>query len=83
MAQLVMNQVLLCNGGNDYKFPHIGKLKIAAANSRDIPMQLPCRSLIAGDHLNVDAITAAMIVWSEQGAPARHFFIVHFFHASF
>ena len=22
-AQLVMNQVLLCNGGNDYKLPHI------------------------------------------------------------
>jgi hypothetical protein len=23
-AQLVVNQVLLCNGGNDYKFPHVG-----------------------------------------------------------
>ncbi len=22
-AQLVMNQVLLCNGGNDYKLPHV------------------------------------------------------------
>jgi hypothetical protein len=40
---------------------------------------LPCRALIAGDHLNADAITAAMIVLSEQGTPARLFFIVHFF----
>ena len=75
----VMNQVLLCNGGNDYKLPLVGKLKIAAANGRAIPMRLPCRALIAGDHLNADAITAAMIVLSEQGAPARLFFIVHFF----
>jgi hypothetical protein len=63
-ARLVMNQVLLCNGGNDYKLPHVGELKIAAANSRDIPMWLPCRALISGDHLNADAITAAMIVLS-------------------
>jgi hypothetical protein len=68
---------LHCNGGNDYKLPHIGKLKIAAANSRDIPMQLPCRALIAGDHLNADAITSA-IISSEQDAPARLFFIVIF-----
>jgi hypothetical protein len=68
-AQLVMNQVLLCNGGNDYKLPHDGKLKIAAAkNGRDIPMQLPCCALIAGDHLNADAITAA-IISSDQGMP--------------
>ena len=68
---------LLCNGGNDYKLPHVGKLKIAATNSRDIPMRLQCRALIAGDHLNADAITAA-IVSSEQGTPARIFFIVIF-----
>jgi len=76
-AQLVMNQILLCNGGNDYKLPHDGKLKIAAANGRDIPMQLPCCALIAGDHLNADAITAA-IISSDQGMPARLFLIVHF-----
>jgi hypothetical protein len=72
-----MNQILLCNGGNDYKLPHDGKLKIAAANGRDIPMQLPCCALIAGDHLNADAITAA-IISSDQGMPARLFLIVHF-----
>jgi len=35
-AQLVMNQVLLCNGGNDYKIPHVGKLKISAAACENI-----------------------------------------------
>jgi hypothetical protein len=74
-AQLVMNQVLLCNGGNNYKLPHVGKLKIsAAANGRDM-MQLLCCALIARDHLNADAITAA-IVANDQGMPARLFLIV-------
>jgi hypothetical protein len=76
-AQLVVNQVLLCNGGNNYKLPHFGKLKIAAANGRAIPMRLPCRALIASDHLNADAITAA-IVSSDQGMPARLFLILRF-----
>ena len=69
---------LLCNGGNDYKLPHVGKLEIAAANSRDIPMRPPCRALIAGDHLNADAITAA-IISSEQGTPTRLLFYRHLF----
>ena len=63
---------LLCNGGNNYKLPHVEKLKIAAANCRDIPMRLPCHALIAGDYLNADAITAA-IVSSEQGTLAVYF----------
>jgi hypothetical protein len=42
MAQLVMNQVLLINGGNDYKHPHIGKLKIAADNACNILIRLLC-----------------------------------------
>ena len=77
MAQLVMNQVLLCNGGNNYKLPHIGKLKISvAAIGCDIPMQLPCRALIAGNHQkNADAITAA-IVTNNQDTPAHLFLIV-------
>jgi hypothetical protein len=35
-AQLVMNQVLLCNGGNDYKLPHIGELKITRKQMKSI-----------------------------------------------
>jgi hypothetical protein len=76
-AQLVMNQVLLCNEGNDYKLPHVRKLKIAAANGRDIPMRLPCCVLIAGDHLNADVITSAIIA-NDYGTPARLFSIVRF-----
>jgi hypothetical protein len=75
-AQLVMNQVHLCNRGNDYKLPYVGKLKISvAANGRDISMRLPCRALIAGDHLNADATTTA-IVANNQGTPALLFLIV-------
>jgi hypothetical protein len=39
-AQLVMNHVLLCNAGNDYRLLHVGMLKIAAAYGCDIPMRL-------------------------------------------
>jgi hypothetical protein len=81
-AQLVMNQVLLCNGGNDCKLPHVGKIKIAAVNGRDILMGLPCCALIASNHLNTEAITTA-IVANDQGTLARLFLIVRFFvHAS-
>ena len=72
-----MNQVLLCHGGNGYKLPHVGKLKIAAtANGRDIPMRLPCCALIGSDHLDVEAITAA-IVATGQGKPAHLFSLDH------
>jgi hypothetical protein len=37
--------------------------------------RLPCRALIVGDHLNADAITAA-IVANNQGTPARLVLIV-------
>ena len=40
-------------------------------------MRLPCRALIAGDHLNVDAITTAIIA-NDQGTPACLFLIVRF-----
>jgi hypothetical protein len=72
-----MNQVLLCHGGNGYKLPHVGKLKIAAtANGRDIPMRLPCHALTAGNHLDANTISAA-IVANNQGMPAC-LFSLHF-----
>jgi hypothetical protein len=51
-AQIVTNQILLHNGNNDYKLPHIGKLKIEKAVGPDISMRLPCRALIYGGPLN-------------------------------
>jgi hypothetical protein len=56
MAQLVMNQVLLINRGNNDKLPNARKLKIPAAHGRNISMQLPCQALIASNHLDADAI---------------------------
>jgi len=47
-AQIATNQILLHNGNNDYKLPHVGKLKVERAAGRDIPMRLPCRALIDG-----------------------------------
>ena len=43
-----MNQVLLIDGHNDYKLPHVGKLKFLAKHGRNIPMRLQCKALISG-----------------------------------
>jgi hypothetical protein len=67
-AQLVMNQVLLIGGGNDYKLLHVAKLKIVSANGREIPLRLPRRALIDGGHLDADAIGDAFVT-IEQGTP--------------
>jgi hypothetical protein len=77
-AQLVMNQVLLINGGNDYKLPHVGKLKIVSAHGRDIPLRLPCQALISGDHLNADAIGDAFVSIEQGTPPVSCLFPLHF-----
>jgi hypothetical protein len=45
-AQLVMNQVLLIDGGNDYKLLHAEKLKIVANHGRD--MRHPSATSMSG-----------------------------------
>ena len=57
-AQIVMNSIILCEGGNDYKLPHVGKLKIARSIGRDFPTRIPCQAVIAGDDINEAAIVA-------------------------
>jgi len=51
-AQIVMNQILIHNGSNNYKLPYIGKLKIEKAVGSKISMRLPCRALIDGGALD-------------------------------
>jgi hypothetical protein len=46
-----MNQILIHNGNNNYKLPHMGKLKIENAIGSKISMRLPCRALIDGGAL--------------------------------
>ena len=51
-AQIVMNQMFIHNDNNDYKLPHIGKLKIEKAVGSKISMRLPCRALFDGRALD-------------------------------
>jgi hypothetical protein len=55
-AQIVMNQILIQNGNNDYKLPHVGKLKVEKAVGGDIPLRLPCRALINNKALECEYI---------------------------
>ncbi len=57
-AQIVMNSILLVDGGNNYALPHVGKLKLARSLGQDLPLRLPCRALIAGETIDSDAIRA-------------------------
>jgi hypothetical protein len=59
-AQIVMNQILLHNGNNDYKLPHVGKLKTETLAGRDISLRLPCRALIDGGALDCEYIISFM-----------------------
>jgi hypothetical protein len=52
-----MNEILLHNGNNNYKLPHVGKLKIEKAVGGNISMRLPCRALIDGGALDCQYIT--------------------------
>jgi hypothetical protein len=46
-----MNQILIHNGNNNYKLPHMGKLKIENAIGSKTSMRLPCRAPIDGGAL--------------------------------
>ena len=65
-AQIVMNSILLSAGGNQYKFPHIGKMRIARALGKDFPARLPCQALIAGANINEAVITVFVAVATEE-----------------
>ncbi len=47
-AQIVMNSIILRKGGNNYKLPQVGKLKVARSIGRDFPTRLPCQA-VAGE----------------------------------
>jgi hypothetical protein len=65
-AQIIMNSILLSAGGNEYKLPHIGKMRIARALGEDFPTRLPCQALIAGANINEAGITAFVAVATEE-----------------
>ena len=55
-----MNQILIHQDHNDYKFPRVGKLKVEKAVGRDNPMGLPCQALFNSGTLDYKYITAFM-----------------------
>ena len=57
-AQMVMNEVLLCQGNKNYKLPHAGKDKIMRAMKRDILLHLPCQAMITNVSLTGEVILA-------------------------
>ena len=67
-AQMCMNSILLRNGGNDYKLPHVGKLKIARLIGRNFPTRLPCQALIANEDITEAAVTAFVAAEDTNGA---------------
>ncbi len=72
-AQIVMNSILLSDGGNQYKLPHIGKMRITRAlGNKDFLMRLPCQAIIAGANINKAAITAFVAAKEANGKPLCH-----------
>jgi hypothetical protein len=53
-----MNSILLHDGGNDYKLPHVGKLKVARLIGRDFPTTLPFQAINSNGDITEAAIAA-------------------------
>ena len=64
-AQMVMNQIILANGNNNYKLPHAGKDKIVRLIGHSIPDRLPCMANRTQSPLYGTAIVESMMA---QGA---------------
>lgn len=65
---MVMNEILLADGNNNYKLPHAGKDKIIRELGKQIPMRLPCTALSSKSPLNGAAIKSAMMADGEYAA---------------
>ena len=59
-AQMVMNEILRCNGGNTYKLPHARKDKVIRKMEQAIPLRLPCQSKLTGGGINGEVVMAYM-----------------------
>ena len=57
-AQMCMNSIILCNGGNNYELLHVGKLKVARLIGHDFPTMLPCQAIISNEDISEAAIAA-------------------------
>ncbi len=60
-----MNSIILRNGGNDYKLPHVGKLAVICLIGRDFPQTLPCQAIISNEDITEEAAIAAFVAGAE------------------
>ena len=75
-AQMVMNEILLAYGNNNYKLPHAGKDKIVRELGKSIPLRLPCSALLSNAPLNGAAIKSAMMPADGEFAAPKYSLIV-------
>jgi hypothetical protein len=74
-AQMVMNEILLADGNNNYKLPHAGKDKIVRELGKRIPLRLPCTAVLSKSSLNGASIKSTMMADSEYSESLHN--IVH------
>jgi hypothetical protein len=68
--QMVMDQVLIANGNNNYKLPHMSKAKTIRRTGRDIPLRLPCTGPLPLIHPPFATPAVSTAVAGVQAAPA-------------
>jgi hypothetical protein len=59
--QMVMNEIILCGGNNNYKLTHASKEKLMFNFGRDIPLHLPCEAYLSRGPINGQTIRTEMI----------------------
>jgi hypothetical protein len=75
-VQMVMNEILLANGNNNYKLPHAGKDKIVRELGKSIPLRLPCSALLLNAPLNSATIKSTMMPADGEFAALKYSLIV-------
>jgi hypothetical protein len=64
--QMVMNEIILCGGNNNYKLTHARKEKLMFNFGRDIPLRLPCEADSSRGSINEQTIRTEMNRQSED-----------------
>ncbi len=67
LSTFANTSIILRNGGNDYKLPHVGKLKVARLIGRDFPTMLPCQAIISNEDITEAAIAAFVTTEDTDG----------------
>jgi hypothetical protein len=71
-----MSSIILRNSGNDYKLPHVGKLKVARLIGHDFPEMFPRQAIISNEDITKAAIAAFLVTEDTNGTFTCSLFIV-------